>query len=157
MLPMSCGASGKTGSTCSCLLLALIGLECPEMQTTTDYIMAWSIYLLSAVAVMVVFWRLTAGAWDWLRDALRVILAVVMITPASVDGTQEHLAPAVFVVVYELLTSADGGLGPLVGVRMLLVAGFSVIAAWLLRFLWNRLVVSRREPPPAVGPSSRHS
>ena len=40
------------------------------MQTTTDYIMAWSIYLLSAVAVMVVFWRLTAGAWDWLRDAL---------------------------------------------------------------------------------------
>jgi hypothetical protein len=60
-------------------------------------------------------------------------------------------------VVYELLTSADGGLGPLVGVRMLLVAGFSVIAAWMLRFLWNRLVVSRREAPPAVGPSSRRS
>jgi hypothetical protein len=40
---------------------------------------------------------------------------------------------------------------------MLLVAGFSVIAAWMLRFLWNRLVVSRREAPPAVGPSSRRS
>jgi hypothetical protein len=123
------------------------------VQTTTDYIMAWSIYLLSAVAVMVVFWRLSAGAWTWLRDALRVILAVVLITPASVDGTQEHLAPAVFVVVYELLTAADGGLGPLVGVRMLLVAGFAVCAAWLLRFLWNRLVASRRAQPSAASSS----
>ena len=116
------------------------------MQTTTDYIMAWSIYLLAALAVMVVFWRLTTNVWAWLRDALRVIVAVVVITPASVDGTQEHLAPAVFVVVYELLTAPEGGLGPLVGVRMLLVAGFSVLAAWLLRFLWGRLVASRRAP-----------
>jgi hypothetical protein len=106
--------------------------------------MAWSIYLLSAVAVLVVFWRLTTGAWTWLRDALRVILAVVVLTPASVDGTREHLAPAVFFVVYELLTAPEGGLGPLVGVRMLLVAGFSVCAAWLLRFLWGRLVAPRR-------------
>lgn len=122
------------------------------MQTASDYIMAWSIYLLAAVAVMAVFWRLTSGAWVWLRDALRVVFAVVVLTPASVDGTQEHLAPAAIVVVYELLTAQDGGLGPLVGVRMLLVAGFAVGAAWLLRFLWNRLVAGRREPPRTSSP-----
>ncbi len=127
------------------------------MQTASDYIMAWSIYLLSSVAVMVVFWRVSSRIWAWLRDALRVILAVVVLTPASVDGTQEHLAPAAIVVLYEFLTAPDGGLGPLVGVRMLLVAGFSVLAAWLLRFLWNRLVVGRRRPvdPLPEGPRAR--
>ncbi len=117
------------------------------MQTMSDYIMAWSIYLLSAVAVMSVFWRLTAGFWSWVSDALRVMLAVVFLVPASVDGTQEHLAPALFVVVYELLTAPEGGLGPLVGVRVLLIMGFSVAACWLLRFLWSRLVVARRSNP----------
>lgn len=126
------------------------------MQTMSDYIMAWSIYLVSAVAVMVVFWRFTDAFWVWLRDALRVMLAVVVLTPASVDGTQAHLAPAIFVVVYELLTAADGGLGPLVGVRLLLIAAFAVLAAWALRFLWNRLVASRQRTP-AEPPSTRRS
>lgn len=113
----------------------------------SDYSMAWSIYLLSALAVLFVLWRLTAGAWAWLRDALRVIVAVLVFTPASVDGTQETLAPAAIVAGYEFLTAADGGLGPLLGVRMLLIAGFGVAAAWLLRFLWNRLVAGRRAVP----------
>ena len=113
----------------------------------SDYSMAWSIYLLSALSVLFVFWRLTAGAWTWLRDALRVIVAVLVFTPASVDGTQATLAPAAIVAGYEFLTAADGGLGPLLGVRMLLIAGFGVAAAWLLRFLWNRLVAGRRAVP----------
>ena len=116
----------------------------------SDYIMAWSIYLLSAVAILVVFWRATSGVWTWLRDALRVILAVVVLTPASVDGTQENLAPAAIVAGYEFLTAQDGGLGPLLGVRMMLISAFGVVAAWLLRFLWNRLVVGRRAPNAAA-------
>lgn len=126
------------------------------MQTASDYIMAWSIYLLSALAVMVVYWRLTSRLWGWLADALRVVFAVVVLTPASVDGTQEHLAPAAIVVGYEFLTAENGGLGPLLGVRMLLIAGFAVLAAWLLRFLWNRLVSSRRPAAPEA-PSDRSS
>ena len=105
--------------------------------------MAWSIYLLASAALLFVVWRVTRPVWGWLRDALRVVLAVVVLTPAAVDGTQEHLAPALFIVAYEFLTAPDGGLGPLVGVRVLLIAGFAVLGAWLLRFLWNRLVVGR--------------
>lgn len=113
--------------------------------------MAWSIYLLASAALLLVVWRVTRPVWGWLRDALRVVLAVVVLTPASVDGTQEQLAPALFIVTYEFLTAPDAGLGPLVGVRVALIAGFAVLGAWVLRFLWNRLVGGRRgsgvQPP----------
>jgi hypothetical protein len=112
--------------------------------TSADYIMAWSIYLLSAVVLMLWVWRLTRRFWGWLRDLLRVALAVTMLLPAAASDSSEHLAPAVFVAAFELLSAPEGGLGPLLGVRLLLVMMFSVLGVWMVRLLWYWLIDGRR-------------
>ena len=114
------------------------------MLTETDYLMAWSVYLLAAVVLMLTVWRLSRPWWGWLRDLLRLATAVVLLLPAAVDDSGTHLAPAVFLAAFEFLSSADGGAGPLLGVRLLLITLFAVSGAWILRLLWFWLVASRR-------------
>ena len=121
------------------------------MLTSTDYLMAWSIYLLSAVVLMLTVWRMSAHFWGWVKDMLRVGTAALLLTPAPVDGDTQHLAPALFNVVFELLSAPEGGTGALLGVRVLLIMIIAVLTAWLLRFLWYWLVLRGRtaeEPAP---------
>lgn len=113
------------------------------MLSATDYVMAWSIYLLGACALLITAWRLSRGLWKWIREPLRVVLAIAVLMPAAVDETAERLAPALFVVGFELLSAPQGGMGALLGVRMLLVAIFAVIAVTVLRLLWIWLVAGR--------------
>ena len=121
------------------------------MLDSTDYVMAWSIYLLAASALLLTGWRMTRRWWGWVKDPLRVAAAVVLLTPASVDGDPQHLAPAVFIVFFESVSAPDGGMGPLLGVRLLLIVMFAVIAVWVLRLLWYWLIAGRgmrtAEPP----------
>jgi hypothetical protein len=125
------------------------------MLTSTDYLMAWSVYLFAALAFQLAFWRWTRGLWSWVRDLLRVALAVLVFTPAAVDGASGHYAPAVYVVAYELLTAPEGGMGALIGVRLLLVLIFAVIAVLVLRLAWHWLVASRRAPEPSAATPTR--
>lgn len=121
------------------------------MLSSHDYLIAWSVYLLSATVLLITGWRLTSWMWSWVKDPLRVMAAVLLLTPASVDGDPAHLAPALIIVGFELLTAEDGGLGPLLGVRLLLILIFAVLGVWLLRLLWFWLVGSRtRVSKPAV-------
>lgn len=125
------------------------------MLSNSDYLMAWSIYLLSATVLLITGWRLTSWMWCWAKDALRVVSAVLLLTPASVDGDPAHLAPALVIVGFELLTAEDGGLGPLLGVRLLLILIFAVLGVWLLRLLWFWLVGSRTRTKPKTVPAAR--
>ncbi len=126
------------------------------MLSANDYLIAWSTYLLSAAVLLITGWRLTSRMWSWVKDPLRVMAAVVLLTPASVDGDPAHLAPAVVIVGFELLTAEDGGLGPLLGVRLLLILIFAVLGVWLLRLLWFWLVDSRtRVSKAAVASTAR--
>lgn len=128
------------------------------MLTATDYLMAWSVYLFAGLAFQLAIWRWTRRLWWWIRDPLRVALAVLVFTPAAVDGTTGHFAPAAYVVAYELLTAPEGGMGALIGVRLLLVLIFSVLALLVVRLAWHWLIASRRprDPPlPAPGRPSR--
>ena len=106
------------------------------MLTPTDYLMAWCVYLLSAGILLLAVWRMTRSVWAWLRDLLRIAVAVTMLLPAGIDEAGGHLAPAAFIVVFELLSVPDGGLGPLIGVRLLLVLIFAVVGVGVLRLLW---------------------
>ncbi len=84
-----------------------------------------------------------------------MVSAVLLLTPASVDGDPAHLAPTMVIVCFELLTAEDGGLGPLLGVRLLLILIFAVLGVWLLRLLWFWLVGSRTRTKPRVAPAAR--
>jgi len=119
------------------------------MLNSGDYLLAWALYLPSAAILLFTVWRLSSGFWAWVKDPLRVTTAVVLLTPASVDTEQGMLAPAMFIVAFELLTVENGGAGPLLGVRMLLIVMFAVIGVWVLRLLWFWLVASRRAASPA--------
>jgi hypothetical protein len=83
------------------------------------------------------------GLWRWIREPLRIAFAIMVLMPAPVEGTGEHLAPALFVIGFELLSAPEGGAGALLGVRMLLVVIFAVIAVTVLRLLWIWLVAGR--------------
>lgn len=127
------------------------------MLSGNDYLMAWSVYLLSAAVLLITGWRLTSWMWSWVKDPLRVMSAVLLLTPASVDGDPAHLAPALIIVGFELLTAEDGGLGPLLGVRLLLILIFAVLGVWLLRLLWFWLVGSRTRVSKAAVASTARS
>lgn len=117
------------------------------MLTSTDYLMAWSIYLLSAAALLLTAWRITRPFWIWLRDPLRIVSAVLLLMPAEVDPEKGYYAPAVFVVAFELLSVQGGGTGALIGVRLLLVSLAAILAVWILRLLWYWLLGSRKNKP----------
>jgi len=117
------------------------------MMTPEDYLLAWSLYLGACAVLLIATWRLTRPFWGWLRDLLRVVVAVLLLTPASVDLEGGHLAPSMFVVAFELLTAPEGGTGPVLAVRLLLFAIFGVIGAWALRLLGWWLLGRRHARP----------
>ncbi len=119
------------------------------MLNSADYLLAWALYLPSAAILLFTAWRLSSRFWTLVKDPLRVTTAVLLLMPASVDTEHGMLAPALFIVTFELLTVEDGGAGPLLGVRMLLIVMFAVLGVWVLRLLWFWLVASRRVASPA--------
>jgi hypothetical protein len=115
--------------------------------TSTDYLMAWSIYLLSAAALLLTAWRITRPFWIWLKDPLRILSAVLLLMPTEVDPEKGYYAPAAFVVAFELLSVQGGGTAALIGVRLLLVSLAAILAVWILRLLWYWLLGSRKRKP----------
>jgi hypothetical protein len=81
---------------------------------------------------------------------VRVWAAVLLFTPAKVDGMAGHWAPAVVVVPFELLGVAGGGVGNRLGVQVALIALLAVVAAWALRFAWGRLMIKSRNAEPGA-------
>jgi len=60
-----------------------------------NYVWAWCFYLLSAVGLIIVFWRMTRNmTWRRTRRALRSLAAVLLLTPISVVDQGSWLAPA---------------------------------------------------------------
>jgi len=114
------------------------------MLSFSDYLLAWSLYALASGVLIIAVWRITARFWSWVKDPLRALSAVLLLTPAAVDADGRFHAPAIFVAAFELLTAEGGGIGPLIGVRLLLFSIVAVIGAWLLRLLWYWLVGSRQ-------------
>ena len=50
-----------------------------------DYTFAWGLYAVAALGCLLVGFKLTGWMWRWLREPLRVILAVLLLTPTIVD------------------------------------------------------------------------
>ena len=114
------------------------------MLNGTDYVVVWAGYLTSVLLVMAGWWWLTRWFPAWLRDPLRAIALIVLLTPTLVDSERGRYAPALFVAGFELVTAADGGVGAVLAVRLLLSAMVAAFAAWTLRLLWYWLFARRR-------------
>lgn len=114
------------------------------MLTGTDYAWVWVCYLAAALLVLLSLWQMTARLPAWLRDPFCAIVMVVLLLPTVVDPARALYAPALFVTAFELVAAQDGGVGVVLGVRLLLSAMLAAVAAWLLRLLWYWLFGRRR-------------
>lgn len=68
----------------------------------SSYIMAWLVYLASAIGLSIVFWRMTSGMkMRRTRRALRCLAAVILFTPINIVDGENWLAPAYLVGGYD--------------------------------------------------------
>lgn len=102
-----------------------------------QYHLAWATYLCAGLVFCLFWWRLTRHlANAGIRDLLRGLALVLMFTPWYVSEAREHLAPAVVVVLMDLLVgSTDNGLA---GILLLLVMLGLMLAGLLIRLLLRR-------------------
>lgn len=68
-----------------------------------EYLLAWAAYGLAALGCLLVWFRITRSMWRWLREPLRLIIAVVLLTPTIVDPARELFAPAVAITALDVL------------------------------------------------------
>ena len=71
-------------------------------MTENDYTLAWGLYALAALGCLWVGFKLTGWMWRWLREPLRVLMAVLLLTPTIVDPVKESFAPAIAITTLDL-------------------------------------------------------
>ena len=91
-------------------------------------VIAWSVYIVSGLIFSLFWWKVTrlVAHRGW-RELLRGISLVVIYTPWFTSEAHEHLAPAIVVVLIDLLLGAsDNGLAGSLTL-LLAIAGMLVL------------------------------
>lgn len=118
-----------------------------------DYQLAWALYAVAALGCLLVGFRLTGWMWRYLREPLRLLMAVLLLTPTIVDPGRELFAPAIAITAMDLLLKvgnnawravADLALFGLIAFALYLLL---VAIRWPLQRWWK----GRRGPEPAAG------
>lgn len=73
------------------------------MMNENDYLLAWAAYGVAALGCLLVWLRMTGWMWRYLREPLRVLVAVLLLSPTIVDPVRELFAPAIAVTALDLL------------------------------------------------------
>ncbi|WP_330115194.1 MFS transporter [Pseudomonas sp. JS3066] len=72
-------------------------------MTENDYLLAWAAYGVAALGCLLVWFRLTGWMWRWLREPLRLLVAVLLLTPTIVDPGKDLFAPAVAITALDVV------------------------------------------------------
>lgn len=112
-------------------------------MTEDDYLLAWALYGAAALGCLLVWWRMTGWMWRFLREPLRLLVAVLLGTPTVVEPARDLYAPAVAVTALDLLfkvgNNAWKGVSDLSVVALLVLAaylGFALLR-WPLELWWK--------------------
>jgi len=73
-----------------------------DTMTENDYLIAWGLYAFAALGCLLVCMRMTGWMWRWLREPLRVLVAVLLFSPTIIDPVKEKFAPAVAITALDL-------------------------------------------------------
>ncbi|TLX53069.1 MFS transporter [Stutzerimonas nosocomialis] len=68
-----------------------------------EYLLAWALYGVGALGLLLVWFRMTRPLWRWLREPLRLVVAVLLFTPTIVDPARELFAPAIAITALDVL------------------------------------------------------
>src|SRR5690606_3862218 len=66
-----------------------------------DYLLAWAIYAIAALGLLLVWVRITRWMWRWLREPLWLAVAILLFTPTLVDPARDMLAPAIAIAALD--------------------------------------------------------
>ncbi|NWB91904.1 MFS transporter [Pseudomonas agarici] len=94
------GAAGPAKSRYHKPLIASLAMD---TMTENDYLIAWGCYAFAALGCLLVWFRLTRWTWRWLREPLRLLGAVLLLSPTILDPVKERFAPAVAITALDLL------------------------------------------------------
>ncbi len=106
-----------------------------------QYVIAWTVYILSGLGFSLFWWHITSKLRHpgW-RDLLRGVSLVMMFTPWFTDTSHEHMAPAIFVLMMDvLLGSNDNGLAAALTL-------LTSLALMLVVLVARRFILARRAP-----------
>ena len=106
-----------------------------------EYLLAWAAYGIAALGCLLVWFRMTRPLWRWLREPLRLIVAVLLLTPTIVDPSRELFAPAVAITALDLLFKVGNNAWR--AVADLALYGLVAFAVYAL-FVALRWVIERR-------------
>lgn len=98
-------------------------------MTEQDYLLAWGLYAVAALGCLLVWFRMTGWMWRWLREPLRVIVAVLLLTPTIVDPAKELFAPAIAISALDLLFKVGNNVWR--AAADLAIYGLIALAVWL--------------------------
>ncbi|CAI8818921.1 MFS transporter [Pseudomonas putida] len=74
-----------------------------DTMTENDYLIAWGLYAFAALGCLLVWMRITRWMWRWLREPLRLLVAVLLFSPTIIDPVKEKVAPALAITALDLL------------------------------------------------------
>ena len=132
--------------------LLLVSLATDTM-TENDYLIAWGCYAFAALGCLLVWFRLTRWIWRWLREPLRVVMAVLLFSPTIIDPVKEKFAPAVAITALDLMFKVGNNAWRAVSdlfMYLMIAVGVYVLFA-LIRWPIERSIKARRPQPVAAG------
>jgi len=100
------------------------------MLNIYGYLTSWAIYLAAGTLCYMLFYRATRGIRPKvLANSLRGIMIALIYTPWFVATDQDLMAPAVMVIVLDMITLGDAAFVRAL-VPLVLAAVFALLVAW---------------------------
>lgn len=118
-------------------------LEIAMFLIANEYLLAWSAYGIAALGCLLVWFRITRPMWRWLREPLRLIMVVLLVTPTIVDPAKELFAPAVAITALDLAFKVGNNAWR--AVADLALYGLIAFALYAV-FAGLRFMLERRKP-----------
>ncbi|BBN53423.1 hypothetical protein TRE132_15480 [Pseudomonas chlororaphis subsp. aurantiaca] len=128
-----------------------------DTMTENDYLIAWGLYAFAALGCLLVWMRLTRWMWRWLREPLRVLVAVLLFSPTVVDPAKEMFAPAVAITALDMLFKVGNNAWRAVSdLFMYGVIAFGIYLVFvLIRWPIERASKARKEQAEAAKAAAR--
>ncbi|SFP92229.1 MFS transporter [Pseudomonas borbori] len=130
-------------------------------MTENDYLLAWSAYAVAALGCLLVWFRMTRWMWRYLREPLRLLVAVLLFSPTVVDPAKEQFAPAIAITALDLLlnvgTSVWRAVADLAMYGLIAFALYLLFVAirWPLERWWKGRRGPQAEPDDDNAPTLR--
>lgn len=117
------------------------------MLDRQDYLIGWAIYIVAGILCYMIFYRFTGIIrFKPIANMLRAVLLALMFTPWYVSPEEDLMAPALMVMMLDLITKGDTTF-----VRALVPLVLSLCAAVFIGLTWRLYKIPFRKFRQSAG------